>query len=75
MKILNNLKDELTRKIILTFEEGEELNTVLKQCKILECREIDAIYGHHLATFLDVGQVSADTEPVMAASAWVEMLC
>lgn len=74
MKILNALKDELTGKIIFIFEEGEELNTGIKaMVKFLEGREIDAIYGNHLAAFLDVGKVSADAGPVMAAAAWVEM--
>ena len=74
MRILNDLKDELTGKVIFIFEEGEELNTGINaMIKFLERRDIDAIYGNHLAAFLEVGKVSADAGPVMAAAARIEM--
>lgn len=73
MKILCELKDELTGKIIFIFEEAEELgNGIDAMVKLLKTKDIDAIYGNHLAAFLDTGYVSADVGPVMAAAAQVD---
>lgn len=72
-KILLELKESLQGKIILIFEEGEENSTgIHAMVRHLEDKNIDAIYGNHLASFLDVGQISADPGPVMAASAAVD---
>jgi amidohydrolase len=72
MKILHELKDELTGKVIFIFEEAEEIgNGIHSMIEFLKTKEIDAIYGNHLAAFLDTGYVSADIGPVMAAAAIV----
>jgi amidohydrolase len=72
VKIVDALKDHLSGKIIFIFEEGEENGTGIRpMVKHLEGRDIDAIYGNHLASFLDVGKVAADPGPVMAAAAAV----
>lgn len=73
MKILNELKEELTGKIIFIFEEAEEVGTGIDPLiNLLKTKNIDAIYGNHLAAFLDTGYITADVGPVMAAIADVE---
>lgn len=68
MKILADLKDELTGKIIFIFEEGEEISAGIgEMVNLLKTKEIDAIYGNHLASFLDTGQIAIDPGPIMAA--------
>lgn len=68
MKILSDLKDELTGKIIFIFEEGEEISAGIgEMVNLLKTKEIDAIYGNHLASFLDTGQIAIDPGPIMAA--------
>lgn len=72
-KILHDLKDELTGKVIFIFEEAEETGDgIAAMVKHLEGRNIDAIYGNHLASFLESGKVSADVGPVMAAAAVID---
>ncbi|UUX33788.1 M20 metallopeptidase family protein [Fundicoccus culcitae] len=69
-KILKQLEDKLSGKVIFIFEEAEETNDGLPaMLRHLEGRGIDAIYGNHLAAFLESGKVSADPGPVMAAAA------
>jgi len=73
MRILHDLKDELTGKIIFIFEEGEENSGGIgEMVKLLESKEIDAIYGNHLAAFLDVGEVAADAGPIMTGAGFVD---
>ncbi len=68
MQILNELKDRLAGKIIFIFEEGEEVSAgIHEMVKLLEDKQIDAVYGNHLASFLDTGEISADPGPVMTA--------
>lgn len=68
MKILSDLKDELTGKIIFIFEEGEEISAGIgEMVNLLKTKEMDAIYGNHLASFLDTGQIAIDPGPIMAA--------
>lgn len=73
MKILNDLKDKLSGKVIFIFEEGEEIGSGIEEMiKLLETKEIDALYGNHLAAFLDTGQVAADPGPVMTAASIID---
>lgn len=69
MKILTELKDQLTGQIIFIFEEGEEVTSGIHETiKLLQNKNIDAIYGNHFASFLDTGLIAADAGPVMAAA-------
>jgi len=73
MKLLNELKEQLTGKVIFIFEEGEEIGSGINETiKLLKNKNIDAIYGNHLASFLDTGKISADIGPVMAAITTVD---
>ncbi len=73
MKILNDLKDELTGKIYFIFEEGEEIGSGIDaMIKHLKDKGLDAVYGNHLTAFMDTGQISVDAGPVMAAAALVD---
>lgn len=72
-KIIKEIENQLSGKIIFIFEEGEEIGTgIAAMLKHLEGRGVDAIYGNHLASFLDVGKVSANVGPVMAAVAVID---
>ena len=73
MRVLANKKDQLQGKLIFIFEEGEEVGTGIdKMVKALKDENIDAIYGEHLAAFLETGKIGLDTGPVMAGNAIVD---
>ena len=73
MKILVENMDKLNGKIIFIFEEGEETGSGIdKMVKALEDENIDAIYGNHLASFLETGKLGIDSGPVMAGFAIVD---
>lgn len=68
MKILSDLKNELTGKIIFIFEEGEEISAGINEMvNLLKSKEIDVVYGNHLVSFLNTGQIALDPGPIMAA--------
>lgn len=68
MRILWDLKSELTGKIIFIFEEGEEISAGIREMvNLLKLKEMDAIYGNHLVSFLNTGQIALDPGPIMAA--------
>ena len=68
MKILSDLRNELSGKIIFVFEEGEEISAgICEMVNLLKSKEIDAFYGNHLASFLNTGQIAIDPGPIMAA--------
>ena len=73
IKILTQIKDQLTGKIYFIFEDAEEnaegINPMIDH---LKNKEIEAIYGNHLAAFLDSGKISVDAGPVMAGAVNVE---
>ncbi|WP_297281331.1 amidohydrolase [uncultured Anaerococcus sp.] len=73
MKILVENKENLSGKIIFIFEEGEETGTGIgPMIEALKNENIDAIYGNHLASFLDTGKLGIDPGPVMAGFANVD---
>lgn len=66
-KILVNNKDLINGKIIFIFEEGEEAGSGIRDMiEALKSLQIDAIYGTHLTSFMDTGEISLDSGPVMA---------
>lgn len=73
MKILVNNIDKLKGRIIFIFEEGEERGSGIdSMIDSLKNYEIDAIYGNHLASFLDTGEICVNSGPVMAGYARVD---
>lgn len=73
MKVLIDLKDELTGKIIFIFEEGEETSSGIgPMIEALSKENIDAFYGNHLASFLDTGKIGIDGGPIMAGFGMVD---
>lgn len=72
-KILTDIKDQLSGRIIFIFEEGEETGSGIdKMIEALKDEDIDAIYGNHLASFLKSKMISIDPGPVMAGSIRVD---
>lgn len=73
MKILHDLRDHLIGKIYFIFEEGEEIGSGIDaMIKHLKNKNIDAIYGNHLAAFMDSGTIHVDPGPVMAGAILVD---
>ncbi len=73
IKMLKEIEDELSGKIYFIFEDAEEIGAGIEpMIKHLENRGIEAIYGNHLAAFLDSGKISVDSGPVMAGAISVD---
>ncbi|ARK22014.1 amidohydrolase [Sporosarcina sp. P26b] len=73
IKILESMKDSLSGKIYFIFEEGEEIGSGIDaMIKHLEGRGIEAIYGNHLASFMDSGTLCVDEGPRMAGAILVD---
>lgn len=69
LKILYELKEQLTGKIIFIFEEGEETNSGIKpMIEALKPLKIDAIYGNHLKSSLNTGQIYIQEGAIMAGT-------
>lgn len=69
IKILNDLKDRLRGKIVFIFEEGEETNSGIgAMIEALRPLEIDAIYGNHLKSNLNTGELFIHEGPIMAGT-------
>lgn len=73
-KVLTEMKDQLTGKIIFIFEEGEERGTGIEgMIQTLKKQEkIDAIYGIHVTSFTEAGTINIDAGPRMAGSTVVD---
>lgn len=73
MEILVEMISELTGKVYFIFEEGEEIGAGIDAMVAhLEDKQIDAIYGNHLAAFMDSGTISVDAGPKMAGAIFVD---
>ncbi len=73
MKIISEMKEKLSGKIYFIFEEGEEIGSGIDaMIQHLRGKEIDAIYGNHLAAFLDSGKIGIDPGPCMAGAVFVD---
>lgn len=73
IKMIKEMKNELAGKIYFIFEEAEETGEgIQSMIKHLESKEIDAIYGNHLAAFLDSGKICVDEGPRMAGAILVD---
>ena len=73
-KILVSMKDKLNGKVIFIFEQGEEDKSGIDDMiKALRPIHIYAIYGSHMAPFLETGSLSFDKGPVMAGCGEVDI--
>jgi amidohydrolase len=71
-RILNELKGQLSGKIVFIFEEGEETNSGINaMIEALRPLKIDAIYGNHLKSSLNTGQIYIQEGAIMAGTGTV----
>lgn len=74
MKVLCDIKEDLYGKILFCFEDGEEIWTGIHQMiDALSKKEIDAVYGTHVTSFMNTGTISIEPGPRMAGRAIIEM--
>ena len=77
-RILAEYKDDLCGKFIFFFESGEEKGykfcTAIPFAKILEEIKPDAVWGIHLCSFMECGQISVQAGARMASSGRFEIL-
>lgn len=74
IKILVQLKEQLSGRIIFIFEEGEEnTGSIADFLSFLEKYKIDAFYGSHLHAALPSGKILLPEGPVMAANTIIKM--
>lgn len=72
-RLLTQIKDELVGKIVFIFEEGEEVGTgIAAMIEALRPLNFDAVYGTHLLSFMNTGEISAQAGPRMAGSVFFE---
>lgn len=68
-KILTQHKDKIKGRVLLAFEQGEEMGGgIYNLCKRLHEIGGDGIWGIHLKSDLPTGKISVDPGPRMAAS-------
>jgi amidohydrolase len=69
MKTLNALKNRLNGRIVFIFEEGEETNSGINaMIAALKHLNIDAIYGNHLRSSLNTGDIFIREGAIMAGT-------
>jgi amidohydrolase len=74
MKVLCSLKDQLTGKVLFCFEDGEEIWTgIYKMMDVLATKQVDAVYGTHVTSFMKSGTISVEPGPRMAGAATIEI--
>lgn len=75
MKILSEMKEELSGKIIFIFEEAEETNDGIHIVYdfLKDDYHFDAIYGNHVYNALETGKIIVNAGPVMAAQRGFKM--
>lgn len=68
MKIMAEMKEGLSGRLLFAFEEGEEIGKgILPMLKTLKKLEpIDGVWGMHVASFVDNGLLSLSEGPVMS---------
>lgn len=68
-KILQNIRDQFSGKVLLVFEQGEEIGGgIFNLLKRLTEMEIDGVWGIHMKNDLPSGKISIEAGPRMAAS-------
>lgn len=71
-RILHSLRNELSGRIVLIFEEGEESNSGIRPMIAALQRDgvkLDVIYGNHVASNVPSGQLFVKEGPIMAGMA------
>ncbi|CAC9933547.1 amidohydrolase [Aedoeadaptatus coxii] len=68
MKIMSEMKEKLSGRLLFAFEEGEEIGKgILPMLEALKNLEpIDGIWGMHVASFVESGLLSLTEGPVMS---------
>ena len=67
MKVITELKDELTGTVLFCFEEGEEAGTgIAALLEALKKYHVDRCWGIHVYAGLTEGKISVDAGPRMA---------
>lgn len=70
MRMLYDMKDELSGTILFCFEDGEENGYgVHAMLDALSNRKVDGVYATHLTAFMDTETVSVEEGPRMAGAA------
>jgi amidohydrolase len=71
-RILTELQAQLNGKIVFIFEEGEESNSGIDaMVEALKALKIDAVYGNHLKSSLNTGEIYIQEGAVMAGTGTV----
>lgn len=74
MKVLVELKDQLSGTIYFCFEEGEETGTGIEgMLAALSKRKVDAVWALHVYSALDAGKISVDKGPRMAGACGIDI--
>lgn len=75
MKIMSEMKEEFSGRLLFAFEEGEEIGKgILPMLEALKSLEpIDGVWGMHVASFVDNGLLSLSEGPVMSGVFPVEI--
>lgn len=73
MKVLVEIKDQLSGKVYFLFEEGEEIGSgIYAMLDAIKHLGIDAIYGTHVTSFMPSGKLCLEEGPKMAGAVVVE---
>lgn len=74
IKVLSEMKGALSGKLVFIFEEAEEVGGGIDaMIHALKPLNLNAVYGTHLASFMDTGTICIDAGPRMAGSVTVGM--
>lgn len=74
MRILISRRRLKSGKLIFIFEEGEEASTgIHAMIRLLKEKKIDAIYGQHLFSGLETGQIALAEGPITSSSLRIQM--
>ncbi|NLD16524.1 MAG: amidohydrolase [Tissierellia bacterium] len=66
-KILTDLKDKLTGKVLFLFEEGEEAGTGIEaMLAAVKDKGIDGVWGIHVTSFMPSGTINVEPGPRMS---------
>ncbi|MDP3058897.1 MAG: amidohydrolase [bacterium] len=72
-RVLCSIKEGFMGTILFCFEEGEEAGTgITGMMNALAKRQVDAVWGVHLASFMDSGTISVEKGPRMAGEAAID---
>lgn len=73
LKICNKYKDKLSGKIIFIFESAEETGEGISQMiEALKPLDLDMVYGTHLTSFMNTGEICIDSGARMAGFIKIE---